>query len=48
MKALTIVSLLIVAAGIYIEYSKDSSFASVDAGSLLIGGGVGVMVGSML
>jgi hypothetical protein len=46
MKGVYIIGGLILAAGAYIEYQKDSSFASVDAGSMLIGGGLGFIVGS--
>lgn len=48
MKTITIVSILVLAVGVYLEYQKDSSFASVDTGSLLIGGGAGMVLGSML
>jgi len=48
MKPLTITALIILAVGVYIEYQKDSSFASVDAGSLLMGGSLGLLVGGML
>jgi hypothetical protein len=48
MKTMTIVSLLILAVGVYLEYQKDSSFASVDTGSILIGTGAGLMLGNML
>lgn len=48
MKTMTIVSVIIIAAGLYIEYQKDSSFASIDTGSLLIGGGMGLVIGSMI
>jgi hypothetical protein len=46
MKAVTIVAMLVVAAGIWIEYQKDSSFASIDSGSLLIGAGSAVAISS--
>lgn len=48
MKTMTIVGVVVLLAGVYMAYQKDSSFGSVDTGSLLIGGGVGVIVGHML
>jgi lipoprotein signal peptidase len=48
MKPLTITALVILAVGVYIEYQKDSSFASVDAGSLIAGGALGLLVGGMI
>jgi hypothetical protein len=48
MKTITIVSLLVLGVGIYLEYQKDSSFASVDTGSILIGTGAGMILGSMI
>lgn len=48
MKTITIVSLLVLAVGIYLEYQKDSSFASVDTGSILMGTGAGMVLGNML
>lgn len=48
MRPLTITALIILAVGVYIEYQKDSSFSSVDAGSLIIGGSVGLLVGGMI
>jgi hypothetical protein len=44
MKPMLIVASLILVAGLYMEYQKDSSFASVDTGSLVIGVGVGTLV----
>lgn len=48
MRTVTIVALLALAVGAYMEYQKDSSFASVSAGSLLVGGSVGLLVGGMI
>lgn len=48
MRGITVAALAILAVGLYIEYQKDSSFASVDAGSLIVGGAVGLMVGGMI
>jgi len=48
MKGVTITAIVILAVGIYIEYQKDSSFASIDAGSLIVGGAVGLMIGNMI
>ena len=48
MKPLTLISVALIGVGLYLAYNKDSSFQSVDMGSLLIGGGVGSLVGSML
>lgn len=48
MKTATIIALVIVAVGGYLEYQKDSSFASVDSGSLVMGAGVGILVGTLL
>ena len=48
MRTFTILSVVVIAVGIYLEYQKDSSFASTDTGSLAIGSGVGMLLGSML
>ena len=48
MKTMTIACLVVIAVGIYVEYQKDSSFASLDTGSLLIGAGAGALIGGML
>ena len=48
MKPVLIVSLLVLAAGIYVEYQKDSSFSSTDVGSLMIGTGIGVFMGTIV
>lgn len=48
MKTVTIVAIAVMLAGIYMAYQKDSSFASTDTGSLLIGAGAGVIIGSMV
>lgn len=48
MKTVTIIGFVALLVGAYIEYQKDSSFASVDAGSLIIGSGVGILIGHML
>lgn len=45
MKGTALVALALIGIGLYIEYQKDSSFASVDSGSLLMGGGVGFLIG---
>jgi hypothetical protein len=34
--------------GLYLEYQKDSSFTSIDTGSILIGGGVALFAAAML
>jgi hypothetical protein len=47
-KTVTWVAAIVLVAGLWIEYQKDSSFASVDAGSLVIGIGAGMFVGGML
>jgi hypothetical protein len=47
MKTGTIVAAVVLLVGVYIEYQKDSSFASVDAGSLIIGAGAGMLVGHL-
>lgn len=39
------IAALVLVAGIYLEYQKDSSFSSTDSGSLIIGGGLGLAVG---
>jgi hypothetical protein len=48
MKTITIAAVVIILVGAYMEYQKDSSFASVDSGSLIMGGGIGLLVGGML
>jgi hypothetical protein len=48
MKTATIVALLILVAGAYMEYQKDSSFGSVSTSSILLGAGTGVLIGNML
>lgn len=48
MKTATIVAAIVLAVGIYIEYQKDSSFASVDAGSLVMGVGAGLLAGHLI
>jgi hypothetical protein len=48
MKPVTIVAVALLAVGIYLEYNKDSSFASVGPGSIGIGAGIGLLIGSML
>jgi hypothetical protein len=48
MKTMTIVSLLILGVGVWLEYQKDSSFASVDSGSLIIGAGAGMLLGHLV
>ena len=48
MRTMTIVAVIVLAVGTYIEYQKDSSFASVDSGSLIIGTGVGMLLGHLL
>jgi len=48
MKTMTIAATVVILVGLYIEYQKDSSFASVDAGSLIVGGGVGLLLGGMI
>lgn len=45
MKAGTMIAIAVILAGVYIEYNKDSSFASIDTGSLLIAGGAGFLIG---
>jgi lipoprotein signal peptidase len=47
-KPLTLVSVALIGIGLYLAYTKDASFQSIDMGSLLIGGGIGSVVGSML
>jgi len=47
MKASYLIAGLVLVAGIYLEYQKDSSFASIDTGSILIGAGVGLAIGRM-
>lgn len=46
MKAMHWVAGLILIAGLYVEYQKDSSFASLDTGSMLIGAGAGALLAS--
>lgn len=48
MRPMTIAAAVIILVGVYIEYQKDSSFASVDAGSLIVGGGLGLLIGEMI
>jgi hypothetical protein len=48
MKGITIVAVALLAVGIYLEYNKDSSFASIGPGSIGIGAGVGLLIGSMI
>jgi hypothetical protein len=48
MKPVTIIAVALLAVGIYLEYNKDSSFASVGPGSIGIGAGIGLLIGSML
>jgi hypothetical protein len=48
MKTMTIVSILILGVGVWLEYQKDSSFASVDSGSLIIGAGAGMLLGHLV
>lgn len=48
MKTGTIIALVVIAVGGYLEYQKDSSFASVDSGSLVMGAGVGLLIGCYL
>jgi hypothetical protein len=48
MKTATVIALVVIAVGAYIEYQKDSSFASTDSGSLVMGAGVGLLVGNLL
>jgi hypothetical protein len=48
MKPMLLIGTLVLIAGLWMEYQKDSSFASVDSGSLFIGGGLGLLTGHML
>ena len=48
MNTFLVIATLVLGAGIYLEYQKDSSFASVDTGSLVIGVGVGLFAGHFL
>jgi hypothetical protein len=45
MKTIAVVAIVVIIAGAYMEYEKDSSLASVDTGSLLMGAGVGILIG---
>lgn len=47
MKTMTIVCIGVLLAGVYVSYQKDSSFGSLDTGSLLIGAGAGALIGGM-
>lgn len=42
------VGLAVLAIGAYMAYQKDSSFTSVDTGSILMGAGAGILVGHIL
>jgi hypothetical protein len=44
MKTATIIASLLLIAGLYMEYQKDSSFASIDSGSILMGAGGALLV----
>lgn len=48
MKPVTIAAVIILAVGVYLEYQKDSSFASIGPGAVGIGAGIGLLIGSML
>jgi hypothetical protein len=48
MKTVTWVAIAILLVGAYMEYQKDSSFASVDSGSLIMGVGGGLLIGHLL
>lgn len=48
MKTATVVAVIILAVGAYLEYQKDSSFASLDTGSLVMGVGGGLLIGHLL
>lgn len=48
MKTITIIAVLALGIGLYLEYQKDSSFTSIDTGSILMGGGVGLLAASLL
>ena len=48
MQTITWVAVGILVIGAWMEYQKDSSFASVDAGSLVIGVGGGLLIGHLL
>lgn len=48
MKPITLVSVVVIGIGLYLTYTKDSSFQSVDMGSLMIGGGAGALIASMI
>lgn len=46
MKTVTIIGLLLVGVGLYMEYSKD--FSTFSTGSLLAGAGGGLLIGTMM
>lgn len=48
MKPVTMVAVALLAIDIYLEYEKDSSFASIGPGAVGIGAGIGLLIGSML
>lgn len=48
MKTAHMVGALVLLLGAYLEYQKDSSFATVDTGSLLMGTGAGIFLGHVL
>ena len=48
MKGVTLIAIALLGIGVYLEYQKDSSFASIGPGSIGIGAGVGLLIGSML
>jgi hypothetical protein len=47
-KTATIIALAVLAIGVYLEYTKDSSFGSIDMGSILIGGGAGALIAELV
>ena len=50
MKPITVIASVIIALGVYLEYNEDKglTFASFDAGSALMGAGIGMFIGHMM